>query len=306
MEVFYTLEPSAGESAVALGNFDGIHIGHRRVISLAVRAADRGLIPTVLTFAENPLADLGGKPGGRLLPEEEKIRLIESLGVRRLYILRFREIKDLSAAEFVDRVLVGTLRAKEACCGFNFTFGRGGKADSRALCGLCAARGVGVSVAPAVLTDGAPVSSTRIRKLIEAGRVDEAARMLGGPFGYRSPVLRGRRLGHRLGTPTANQALPAGFVVPKFGVYASSVEIEGRTYFGVTNVGVKPTVGAEAPDLETWMPDYRGGDLYGRVVAVRLLKFLRPERRFSGLEELKKAILHDGAQAREFFNAEAE
>lgn len=107
MEIFETLQPSAGESAVALGNFDGIHMGHRRVISLAAEKAGRGLLPTVLTFAENPLADLGAAPGGRLLSQEGKIRLIESLGVRQLYVLRFREVRDLSAAEFVDRVLSG-------------------------------------------------------------------------------------------------------------------------------------------------------------------------------------------------------
>lgn len=301
MRVFETLTPSAGESAAALGNFDGVHLGHRKVLSLAVRGRERGLIPTVLTFAENPLEDLGGASGGRLLPQEEKIRLLEELGIEQLYILRFREIRDLSAEEFVDRVLIGVLNAKEACCGFNFTFGRGGTADSRVLSALCAERGIGVSIAGAVLLDGTPVSSTRIRGLIENGRVDEAARLLGRPFGYRSPVLRGRRLGHKLGTPTANQALPRGFVVPRFGVYASTAEAGGREYPGVTNVGVKPTVGADEPNLETWMPDYRGGDLYGRPLAVRLFKFLRPERRFSGLEELKGEILRDGGRMREFF-----
>ena len=301
MKVFDTLTPSAGESAVALGNFDGVHLGHRKVISLAARGKERGLIPSALTFAENPLADLGGAPGGRLLPAEEKIRLLGELGIERLYILRFREIRDLSAGEFVDRVLSGVLHAKEACCGFNFTFGRGGTADSQALSALCAERGIQVLVAGAVLVDGTPVSSTRIRGLIENGRVDEAARLLGRPFGYRSAVLRGRRLGHALGTPTVNQALPQGFVVPRFGVYASGMTAGGRDYIGVTNAGVKPTVGSDAPGLETWMPDYRGGDLYGRTLSVRLFKFLRPERRLSGLEELKKQILRDGAQAREFF-----
>lgn len=301
MEIYKTLAPSAGESAVALGTFDGLHVGHRKVISLALEGAERGLIPTVFTFEENPLADLGAEPGGRILSREEKIRLLGELGIGQLYILPFRAVRDLSAEEFVDRVLIGALAAKEVCCGFNFTFGRGGKADSGTLRRLCAQRGVEAAVAEAVMLEGTPVSSTRIRGLIENGRVGEAARLLGRPFGYRSPVLRGRRLGHALGTPTLNQALPRGFVRPRFGVYASAVRVGDQTYLGVTNVGVKPTVGAQAALAETWMPDYRGGELYGRTVEVDLLRFLRPERKFPGLQELRQEILRDGAQAREFF-----
>lgn len=304
MEVFRTLTPSAGDSAVALGNFDGLHIGHRKVISLAMKREADGLLPTVLTFAENPLADLGGGAGGRLLTRGDKIRLLEQMGVKQLYILEFRTVKDLSAEEFVDRVLIGALRAKQACCGFNFTFGRGGKADSGVLSALCGKRGVDVSVADAVMVGGTPVSSTRIRGLIENGRVEEAALLLGRPFGYCAPVLRGRRLGHSLGTPTLNQELPGGFVQPKFGVYVSRAYAEGKRYPGVTNVGVKPTVGSDRPLSETWMPDYRGGELYGRPVRVELLRFLRPEHRYASLEELRRAILRDGARAEEFFRTD--
>ena len=301
MEIYHTLTPSKGDSAVALGNFDGLHIGHRKVIFSALDGAEKGLLPTVFTFAENPLADLGGGAGGRLLTQEDKIFLLESMGVEQLYILEFRTVKDLSAEEFVDRVLVECLRAKRACCGFNFTFGRGGKADSTALAALCGSRGMEVLVSPAVMVDGTPVSSTRIRGLLEAGRADEAERLLGRPFAYCMPVRQGRRLGHSLGTPTLNQELPQGFVQPRFGVYVSRVRVEEKQYVGVTNVGVKPTVGSDRPLSETWMPDYRGGELYGRSVRVELLHFLRPERRFPTLEELREQILRDGAQAREHF-----
>jgi riboflavin kinase / FMN adenylyltransferase len=301
MNVFRTLVPSAGDSAVALGNFDGLHIGHQKVISLALGGASNGLLPTVFTFAENPLVDLGGRAGGRLQTQEEKIRLLCKMGVRQLYMVDFRSVKNLSAEEFVEQVLIGCMKAKKVCCGFNFTFGRGGKADSAVLTSLCKARGIEVSVAQAVLLDGTPVSSTRIRGLIESGRVEDAARLLGRPFGYCMPVLHGRRLGRSLGTPTLNQELPQEFVQPKFGVYVSRVKVEDKSYFGVTNVGVRPTVGADRVLSETWMPDYRGGDLYGKSVSVELLRFLRPERKFSTLEELQRAIMHDGAQAREIF-----
>ncbi|OCN01217.1 riboflavin biosynthesis protein RibF [Clostridium sp. W14A] len=301
MDVFRTLIPSRGESAVALGNFDGLHIGHRKVVSLACGGAAEGLLPTVLTFAENPRMDLGGGAGGRLLSQEDKIALLKEMGVKQLYILEFHTVKDLTAEEFVEQVLVGCLKAKKACCGFNFTFGRGGRADSAALSSLCGERGVGVSVAQAVLVDGTPVSSTRIRGLIESGRVDDAARLLGRPFGYRMPVRHGRRLGHSLGTPTLNQELPEGFVRPKFGVYASRVSVGEESHLGVTNVGVRPTVGSDRPLSETWMPEYRGGELYGSSVRVELLRFLRPEQRFSTLEELRRAIKRDGARAGEYY-----
>ncbi|MFU0832077.1 MAG: Riboflavin biosynthesis protein [Oscillospiraceae bacterium] len=301
MDVFRTLVPSAGDSAVALGNFDGLHIGHQKVISLALDGAADGLLPTVFTFVENPLVDLGGRAGGRLQTQEEKISLLRDMGVRQLYMVDFRSVMDLSAEEFVEQVLIGYMKAKKVCCGFNFTFGRGGKADSTVLTALCKARGIEVSVAQAVQLDGMPVSSTRIRGLVESGRVEEAQRLLGRPFGYCTPVQHGKRLGHSLGTPTLNQELPVGFVQPKFGVYVSQVEIESKNYFGVTNVGVRPTVGADHVISETWMPDYRGADLYGKSLRVELLRFLRPERKFSTLEELQSAILQDGAQAREIY-----
>jgi riboflavin kinase/FMN adenylyltransferase len=295
-----TLAPSAGESAVALGSFDGLHVGHRKVISLALAGAERGLVPTVFTFAENPKARRRAF-GGLLLPEEEKIRLLEEMGVAQLYLLDFDSIKGLSPAAFAADVLGGVCRAKRVCCGFNFTFGCGGTAGSADLRRLCAPLGVETAVADAVLADGEPVSSTRIRKLVEQGRADEAALLLGRPFGYESPVLPGRRLGRRLGTPTLNQAVPEELVQPKFGVYASAVSFGGAVRCGVTNVGVKPTVGSDAVLAETWMPAYRGPDLYGRTVRVGLLKFLRPERKFASLEELRLEIRRNGAQAEQYF-----
>lgn len=302
MKVFENLTPSERETAVALGNFDGVHLGHRKVISLALEEAANGLVPTVLTFSANPLEALGGESGGKILSREEKIRVLEELGVGQLYLLDFETVRNLSAEEFVRDVLGGTLRAKKACCGFNFTFGRGGTAGSQELYQLCAEEGIRTAVAEAVMADGTPVSSTRIRGLIENGRVEEAAVLLGKAFAYESPVLHGRRLGRKLGTPTLNQAVPEGFVLPKFGVYVSNVTLpDGAQYAGVTNVGVKPTVGSDAVSVETWMPDYRGDELYGRIVRTELLRFLRPERRFSGIDELRDAIRKDGAKAREFY-----
>ena len=294
------LTPSEGASAVALGSFDGLHPGHRKVISLALAGAKRGLTPTVFTFEQNPKARTDGF-GGVLLPEEEKIRALQKMGVAQLYLLDFDSIKDLSPQAFAADVLAGVCKAKLACCGFNFTFGRGGTADSADLRRLCEPLGIETAVADAVDAEGGPISSTRIRNLLEEGRADEAAELLGRPFGYRSPVLAGRKLGRRLGTPTLNQAVPEELVRPKFGVYVSAVSFGETITFGVTNVGVKPTVGSDAVLAETWMPGYGGPDLYGHTVRVDLLKFLRPEKKFDSIEELGAEIRRNGAQAERYF-----
>lgn len=300
IKVFTDLTRSEAPSAVALGNFDGLHLGHRQVVCRAVREKENGLVPTVLTFAANPLKDLGGGAGGAIITREEKIRLLEEMGVERLYILQFAAVRDFSPEDFVARVLEQVCRAQTVCCGFNFTFGRGGRANSETLTRLCGPRGIRVRVTRAVTVDGAPVSSTRIRAKIAAGDMEGAARLLGRWYGYRSPVEHGRRIGRALGTPTLNQSIPADFVLPRLGVYVSRVTLNGRVYVGVTNVGENPTVGVVRARAETWMPDYRGPDFYGETVSVELLHFLRPELKFSGLEALKQAIRKDGEEAKAF------
>ncbi|QEY35132.1 riboflavin biosynthesis protein RibF [Caproiciproducens galactitolivorans] len=301
MRINYDLTPALANTAVALGSFDGLHVGHQKVIGSAVEAKKDGLLPAVLTFARNPLADLGGCAGGEILSQEQKIHILEKFGVEQLYILNFSTIKDYTPEEFVDRVLIRVCHAKQVCCGFNFTFGCGGKGNSHTLEQLCGERGLKTKIAEAVLLDGDTVSSTRIRGLIANGDVDEAARLLGRPYGYRSPVLHGRKLGRRLGTPTLNQAIPKNFVLPRFGVYVSRAVFGGKEYCGVTNVGIKPTVGSPCVLAETWLPDYSGEDFYGKTVRVDLMKFLRPEKKFAGLDELRAEIHKNGEQAKEYF-----
>jgi riboflavin kinase/FMN adenylyltransferase len=299
MKVFYGLNESEMDTAVALGNFDGLHRGHQKVISLALAGAADGLAPTVLTFADSPKTVPGG---GLLLPRKKKMELLEKMGVRQVYLLNFDSVRDMEPETFITEVLSGVCHAKKACCGFNFTFGRGGRAGSGDLAVLCSKHGIKTAVAGPVLDGGTPVSSTRIRHLISAGKVEEAARLLGRPFGYELPVLSGRKLGRQLGTPTINQAPPEEFALPKFGVYVTAVTAGGRRYCGVTNVGVKPTVGSSCILAETWMPRYSGPALYGAAVSVEFLKFLRPERKFPGLAELKEEIRRNGSQALEYFS----
>ena len=298
-------ELPAHPRAVALGLFDGVHLGHRAVISLAARRELNGREPaltvSVYTFRQPPGALKEG--ACELCSPRQKRLALSTLGVEELICADFDTVKDLSPEQFVDRVLRERLNARLVCCGFNYRFGKGGAGDASLLKELCARRGIRVETAGAVEVDGEPVSSSRIRRLVEQGDMRQASRLLGRPFIIDFPVVTGQQLGRKLGTPTINQPLPADFVRPRFGVYASSVEVDGRLYHGVTNVGMRPTVAdrpggaVTAPLSETWIPAY-DGDLYGREVPVALVKFLRQEQRFSTVEELQEQILRDGEQAR--------
>ena len=162
---------------------------------------------------------------------------------------------------------------------------------------LCCQAGVELYVVPPVTDSGEKVSSTRIRKAVEEGDIPMANRLLGRPFGFSLEVIHGNHIGTGLGTPTINQAIPEGFVLPRFGVYASWCRVGGQYFYGVTNVGLKPTVGSDRVLAETWLPEF-SGDLYGKRVWVFLLEFLRPEKKFASLEELKAAIQENARQAK--------
>ena len=301
MKIYEELIPSEKATAVALGSFDGLHLGHKAVISQTLGEPE--LTPTVLTFTENPLCDLGGNAGGELMTRQQKIEVLESFGVRQLYLLHFTSIMHLSAEQFVDEVLIHVCHAQKVCCGFNFTFGAGGHAGSDDLKRLCAARNVRTAVMPAVMLGGKPISSTRIRALVAQGHMRSAEKLLGRPYGYLAKVEHGHQLGRRLGTPTLNQKIPPTFVLPRFGVYASRVSLFGGSYCGVTNVGLRPTVGGHHVTAETWLPDYNGPEFYGETVRTDLLCFLRPEQKFSSVEALGKQIQKDGLHAKKFLQS---
>ena len=158
-------------------------------------------------------------------------------------------------------------------------------------------------VVPTVEYKGERVSATRIRKAIENGEMEDVTVMLGRPFGFCFEVVHGNHIGHTIGTPTINQNFPPRFVLPRFGVYASAVYVDGKTYCGVTNVGVKPTVGSDHALSETWMPDFTGGDLYGRTLRLELLSFVRDEKKFPDLDALKAEISLNEKTARTLFEA---
>ena len=298
MRIFRDLTHSGKPTAVALGYFDGVHLGHRAVLKLAVESKSRGLTPAVFTFSETPKSkDINA----RLSTSDDKIKIFESLGIEVLYILDFEELKNKSPETFVKEILRGVFNAKEVFCGFNYRFGRLGKGDTNELKRLCEKENIAVKVCEPVKIDGAVVSSTEIRNLLRKGEIKTANRLLGYNFGIRGASVEGSHIGTSMDTPTINLNFEDGILLPKFGVYASLVTIDGKEHIGVTNIGVKPTVGAEnSPNCETWLPLFKGGNLYGKTVDVRLIEFIRPEKKFDSIDDLKKAIKHD-AQTSVFY-----
>ena len=305
MQTFLTQVNEQQNTAVSLGFFDGLHKGHRKVLSLAASQAANGLTPVCLTFRESPKTVLGARDYRYLMTREDKLRALEGLGIAHTVLADFRDIMHLPARTFFENVLVEQLRAKKLYCGFNSRFGKNAGGDTALLALLCEEYGIELTVVPPEKTeDGRVICSTRIKELIREGNVREANEMLCSRFGFSSVITHGKQLGRELGTPTINQSLLNDLVVPRFGVYASEVTLEsGERFCGVTNVGVKPTVGGETPLWETWMPDYHGGEIYGQKADVRLLDFIRPERKFGNLKALRDEILGNAAQAWDIYQS---
>lgn len=292
--------PAPGVGTVtALGFFDGVHLGHRRLLDTAVtKAKSRGLVPAVFTFSDDVRSV---KPGvGRLTDFESKLRLLDEAGIELVYAADFSAFSGYRPEAFVREVLVSLCRAEHAVCGFNFRFGKGASGDAEHLAELMRESGGDATViAPAYFGDRV-ISSSAIRLAVESGEPELAAAMLGRPFSLTAPVLRGRGFGHTEGVPTVNQVFCTSGIVPKSGVYASRVILEdGRAVRGVSNVGVCPTFFGEAGDLrcETHLIDARE-DLYGKILTVEFCKYLRPERKFDSVNELYEQIRSDVRTAR--------
>ena len=287
-------------SAVALGFFDGVHIGHRAVISAAVGCARaEGLEAAVFTFS---LPAGHAMKGGRLITDEEKHRRIEELGADHFFEPAFEEFCDLSPEAFVTDVLAGLYNAKAVFCGGNFTFGKKAAGNVAVLRALCAPLGIRVEVVPMALYKGETVSATRIRAALAAGEMGEAAAMLGRPYAIDFEVRHGRGLGRTLGMPTINQVYPEGFQMPRLGVYVSRVRLGGRWLPSVTGLGSRPTVNDDDTDVtcETFIPDF-DGQLYGQKVTVELLDYIAESRRFENTGQLRAAVMAWAGEARRWF-----
>lgn len=276
-------------TAVALGFFDGIHRGHTKVISAAVQAArQQGLIPCVFTFS--PPGKGGPKPVGELIQTDEvKQYILERMGVRQIFRPPFEEFRDLTPEEFVRKVLAERFQARVVACGENFHFGRNAAGNAELLCQLGQEYGIEIIVVPLERENGEVISSTLIRKALRDGEIETANRLLGHPYTLIAPVVHGRGLGRQWNYPTANQYFPDEQIIPQNGVYATIAVCDGKRYVGSTNVGKKPTVGGQTVLSETFLVDYKG-DLYGKNLVVEFYHFVRGEKKFGSLEELRAAI----------------
>lgn len=303
------LPADARGSVVALGNFDGVHRGHRQVIGRAAEAAGAAGVPVaVLTFEPHPRRLFRpADPPFRLTPFRIKARHIEELGVDLLFVIHFdAEFSRRTAEAFVREVLVRDLGARHVVVGHDFVFGRGRGGDVGLLRRMAGEGGFEVSeVSPAADEGGGIFSSTRVRTLLAAGKPREAARLLGRPWEIEGRVEHGFQRGRTIGFPTANLDLD-DYQRPAFGVYAVRAGIDQGTgtvwHGGVANLGRRPTVGGTAELLEVHLFDY-SGDLYGRHLRVQLLDFLREERKFDGLDALRRQIGEDAAAARRLLSS---
>lgn len=283
-------------SAVALGFFDGLHLGHIEVIKRAL--LKDGLCSVVFTFNDKTsLPKFSGKKGHCIITHEQKTEIFANLGVERVYAPDFGDVKDYSAREFVERILKNELCARVVVCGYDFRFGKGGEGNPEMLKTLCAEHSIECEVVPAVMVDGETVSSTVIREKIRQGDIESANRFLGYELSYNLPVTEGNKIGRTIGFPTINQIIPDYMVKPKNGVYKSWTIVDGRTYRSITNIGVKPTVNYTGKSvMETHITGF-SGDLYGKTVRVALREFIRDEVKFASLEELKAQIELDKAKS---------
>ncbi len=276
-------------TSIAIGYFDGVHMAHQAVIAQTLQDAP-ALTPAVFTFRTEGRHGFKGAP--MLTTDRQKLEILESMGVQMVFCPTLSQVKHLSPQEFVCKMLRDVCAAKHVACGFDFHFGKGGAADASQMQALCQDAGIATRVVPEVLMQGRPVSSTWIRELIRDGLIEQANQLLGRPFSFALGVRHGRKLGRTIGVPTMNQHLPPGLVQPKFGVYVSRVLLKNGTFSGITNIGVKPTVGSNHVVSETFLEDF-SGDLYGQTVEVQLLTFLRPERKFPDLSALREQIALD-------------
>lgn len=284
--------PMSEKTAVALGYFDGLHPGHMGVVAAAL--AQRDLKPAVFTFNRDTTLPKFRSPED-IISFENKCELLARAGVEYIYAPDFAEVCTLTDEDFVRKILHERLNAGYACCGRNFRFGLGGHGTPELLTKFCRRFEIRVEIVDDVCLDGELISSSKIRELIRMGKIEEANRLLGYEWQFKLPVVHGNEFGRTLNFPTINQILPETNVMPRFGAYQSYVHVHGRNYRGITNIGIRPTIkNSRGVICETHILDFEG-DLYGENIEVALRKFIRPETRFSSIEELKNQIARDAA-----------
>lgn len=300
MNIISTAKFSLENTVVCLGKFDGVHAGHRQLLSCVRKECKKyGYSSAVFTFQMHPNTLLGNSRQKLLTTAEEKEELLKKEGIDTMIAYPFTEqTAAMEAGDFVRDILNGRCNAKIIVVGEDFCFGKNRKGDVALLEKLSGEYGYQVHAIKKVELNGAVVSSTRIRECIEAGKMEEAGELLCTPYHIQGVVVKGNQIGHTLGMPTANLLPEKDKLLPPFGVYAGRVLLNGRFYEGVTNIGMKPTIsGKKEAGVETnlfsELPSF-----YGSRITVYLHSFLRPEMKFSSLETLKEQMKKDAAQAK--------
>ncbi len=297
------VDPSDRGAAAAIGNFDGVHIGHQAVIDITRKAAQKTGAPLgIMTFEPHPRSFFSNDPNPfRLMNAEAKANRLAKLGVEKLYEVPFNAaLAALTPREFAQGIIVDQLGLKHVVVGADFCFGKGRAGNADSLKTFGAEMGFGVTIAAIITNDAGAVSSTAIRQALTDGRPRDAAAMLDHWHRIEGEVIRGDQRGRELGYPTANMSI-TGLHPPKHGVYAVKVDVlsgphEG-TYDGATSIGVRPMFGENLPNCETFIFDFKG-DLYGTHLSVALVDYLRPELKFDELDALITQMDADCAQAR--------
>lgn len=298
-------------TAVALGNFDGVHRGHRQVIQpVLLQSADKGdrAFSTVLTFDPHPKEFFTGQLRPLLTPLPEKVWQLKQLGVDQLVLLPFNQkLADLSPAQFVEEVL-GKLQAKQISVGDDFCFGKQRSGSALDLRTIAASYGINVTIVPLKRLAGERISSSAIRQALQTGKLEIANHLLGRAYTLLGQVTQGQQLGRTIGFPTANLHLAPQKFLPMTGVYAVQVQIFAEPEAtiaqflpGVMNLGYRPTVDGTRQTIEVHLLDW-SGDLYGKTLLVHLEQFLRPEQKFDSLDALKAQIQVDCDRARSLFD----
>ena len=286
----------------ALGFFDGVHVGHQALLRACVALAEKlDCAAAAVTFDRHPRALFTADPPPLISTAASRRLLLNRYGVT--YVKQYPVVPEVMGMPWQD--FLAELLAEGAVgfvCGDDFHFGSRGEGNIHRLVEFCEERNLPCVIVPEQTLEGKRVSSTYIRRQIECGDMETAKRFLGHPHIVSGVVVPGKQLGRTLGIPTANIRLEEGLVVPKFGVYACRVTIDGKTYSAVTNVGTRPTVSGVGVTVEPWILDF-DGNLYGQEITLEFHRFLRPETRFDGLEALKTQINRDADTTRDYFKA---
>lgn len=294
------MEPSLNKTIYALGVFDGVHLGHQALLAACRQMArEEGCKAGVVTFTSHPDTLVTGKTPLLVNSVEDRQRLFSRYEIEEQVLLPFDEkLRNMPwqvfLETFVSKGVAGFI------CGDDFRFGYRGEGNSEKLAAFCKERGLRWAIIPGQSLEGTRVSSTHIRSLLQSGQMEEACKFLGHPHLLSGKVVTGRQLGRTIDIPTANLQIPPEVIVPKFGVYACRVTVDGNCYMAVTNVGNRPTVGGHRVTVEPWLLDFEG-DLYGKTLVLEFHRFLRPEKKFASLEELKAEIQKNAAETRRFF-----